>query len=556
MNIRGFMIDLARSRRADLDHLKECIRLLAELDYNMVALYLEHRFDYPSCPGIAPPGSLTPAMARELSDFSRRLGVDLVPSVNVLGHCEGLCATERYAHLACDPYQQAPWGGYEQLNLELPEARELVRSMVRDICEAFPGPWLNVGGDEVRHMKDLFPGDPGIHVAKMIEHFRYVLDQARSTGRRVMVFGDMLLHYEDLMKSVPRDIWIMDWHYGPDGSRETLEQFKREGFHVLAMPAVSTCSRYAVSMDETENNLRRMIGDAAELEIDGFLTASWEFGFGSGFHLVWPWVAFASELAKSRKISDADAFLADFAARRYNVDGKAFVWLHRLLDTEFAGILREAGCDNAYLLCLLRKGLFRGVLPFLRLARTKAFPENRHQAISDVSPFLPWLLLRPILDTTLLERLSSLASEAGQIAASLTRDSRIPLLTAPIIGLAEALTILLDRVRILELAKGKYHTAAQILRTEPERCAAILGGVADALEEIRPGLDAVRGIVKTIDEACALDFDEYAWIDLQEKSLDEHIAVLRNRSGTEDSLLEFGAFLMRPASVSPRLTWR
>jgi hypothetical protein len=556
MNVRGFMIDLARSRRADLEHLKECIRIFAELDYNMVALYLEHRFDYPSCPGIAPPDSLTSAMARELTEFARNLCIDLVPSVNVLGHCEGLCATERYAHLACDPYQQAPWGGYEQLNLELPEARELVKSMLRDICEAFPGSWLNIGGDEVRHMTDLLPGEPELRIPKMIEYYRYILDEARALGRRVLVFGDMLLHHEELMKSVPRDVWIMDWHYGPDGSRETLERFKKEGFHVLAMPAVSTCSRFAVSVDETEKNLRRMIGDAAELKIDGFLTASWEFGFGSGFHLVWPWVAFASELAKNRKIPDADAFLVDFAARRYGVDGKAFVRLHRLLDTEFFGALREAGCDNAYVLCLLRKGLFRGVLPFLRLARTKAFPENRHQTVSDVSPFWPWHLLRPILDTALPERLSFLASEATQIAASLSRDSRVPSLTAPIVGLAEAFAILLDRVRILECAKRKYHTAAQIQQTEPERCAAILTDVADNLEEIRPGLDAVRRIVRSIDDACALDSGEHVWIDLQEKCLDEHIAVLRNRNGTEDSLLEFGAFLMRPASVSPRLTWR
>lgn len=200
--VRALEYDLARSRRADIGHLEHVVADLAELGFTMMTLNLEHRFDFPGCPGIAPPGSLTPALARRLVAFGRERGLDVVPQPNLIGHCEGLCATQKYAHLSADPYQQQPWGGYEQLNLELPEARELVRTMLDGVCESFPGQYIHIGGDEVR----------------------------------------------------------------------------------------------------------RMVEDTVELGLEGFMIATWEWGFGTAPDLIWPWCAHAIEIAEhGPQAADFDA---------------------------------------------------------------------------------------------------------------------------------------------------------------------------------------------------------------------------------------------------------
>ena len=257
MKFHGLAYDLARNQCAKPAHLKRVIDQLAGLDFNLLTLYLEHRFEYASCPGIVPPGSLTKAAAGELVEYGRQRGVEVVPQVNIIGHCEGIGATERYGHLSADPYQQWPWGGYEQLNLDLPEARELADGMLGDICDAFPGEYLFICHDEVRQMDCLYPEDAEKRLAKMIEYIQFTLEAGRRRGRRIIMYGDVPLKYPELMQALPRDIIIADWHYGRDGSRETLERYKAEGFEVLALPAVPTCSAFAVATDLGYQNISR-----------------------------------------------------------------------------------------------------------------------------------------------------------------------------------------------------------------------------------------------------------------------------------------------------------
>jgi N-acetyl-beta-hexosaminidase len=240
---RGLLYDLARNQRADPDHLERVVRKLAELDFNLMAINLEYRFDFPSCPGVAPLGALTPAMASALVAFGSSLGVEIVAQPNFTGHCEGLCATERLAHLSCDPYQQAPGGGYDQLNLEIPEARELVRAMFSDICAAFPGRYIHIGGDEIRRLEYVFPGDGEAQVEAMQRYLTLLFELAREHGRQVLMWGDMPLKHAKLRKALPKDLIICHWCYEPGGSRDGLETYKSEGFRVLSCPAVRTRRR-------------------------------------------------------------------------------------------------------------------------------------------------------------------------------------------------------------------------------------------------------------------------------------------------------------------------
>lgn len=558
MEIRALNYDLARSRRADLPHLKAVIDQLVACRFNTLSLYLEHRFDFPSLPGVAPPGSLTSEMARALTAYGEARGIAVIPQINLIGHCEGIGATECYAHLTCDPYQQLPWGGYEQLNLEREETRAFVRSAVADICSAFPGSHVHIGGDEVRQMEWLFPGDTARQQETMFAWLQFVADEVRRQGRRVLMWGDMLLHHEVLMKRMPRDVIVCDWHYGSQGSRETLERFRKEGFEVLAAPAVSTCAGFGVNLTGSLKNIAAMVGDAESLGLHGFLLTTWEFGFGSGPGQIWPFVAYAGAIAAGERPADGTAFVADYARDRYGVDGESFIRLLVILSSALETALTQdsARCPPL-LLVSLRKGVFRGVSPFPEIARPRPSPSNRHQQVWEPGPFGCWLFLRPILTPTLLERLAVLAAEENALMTRLKHSvARHEDELESIFGLAEGLSVMVAGLIELDQAKTCYHAAALAQRHDPAAFREQLTKTAGHLEQMKPGLTRVQAVVERLDQTAGLDSGELEWLAVQEKSLREHIAALRQREPDSDSLLEFGEFLRRPAHVAQRLTWR
>lgn len=558
MKICALNYDLARSRRADLPHLKAVVDRLVECRFNVLSLYLEHRFDFPSCPGVAPPGSLTPAMARELTAYGREKGVAVIPQFNLIGHCEGIGATERYAHLTCDPYQQIPWGGHEQLNLDRADSRAFVQAAIGDLCDAFPGDTVHIGGDEVRQMAWIYPDDPERQQAVMVEWLEFVAGEAKRRGRRVWMWGDMPLHHESLMARLPRDLVMCDWHYGAAGSRATLERFQREGFPVLAAPAVSTCSGFGVSVEASLRNIEAMAGDAVALGLEGLLLATWEFGFGSGPGQIWPFVAYAGAIAAGERPRSGEAFVADYVHQQYGVDGAAYLRLLALLSVGLeSALIADLDRRPDLLLVTLRKALFRDTSPFPDAARPRPAPANRHRFLWEPGPFGCWLFLRPILTPAVMARLRAVADEAETLAAGLRREARAGMEELEsVLVLAEALSVMADELVHLEAAKASYHEAALAQQEAPARFREALDMTVAHLGRLRPGLARLRRGVETLDATAGLDAAERNWLDVHEETLREHIDALCACEATGDSLLEFGEFLRRPARIQSRLTWR
>ena len=555
LRIRGLLYDLARNHRADSPHLERVIRKLAELEFNVLVINLEHRFEYPSCPGVAPPGSLTPAMARNLVEFGSDLGVEVIAQPNFIGHCEGLCATERLAHLSCDPYRQAPSGGYDQLNLEIPEARELVRAMFADVCAGFPGNHIHIGGDEIRRLEFVFPGNTEAQVSAMREYLNLLIELAREHRREVLIWGDMPLKHAAIREALPKNVTVCHWCYKPEGDHAGLQTYQAEGFRVVSCPSVRTYTAFSVELEATRQNISKMIGDAQELGLDGFLLTTWEFGQGSGFDLSWPGIDMASCLAHGLPVEDGQTFLSDYAGRRYGPEGAIFAQLHGLLDDALEGLVGHL--PETLATGLVRKALYRGMISSARIARDHPVPINLRRAVWEPSPFQVWLILRPILTDGRLQALQVAAKEVGELTDVFSEsirgedDERITLEVA-----ARAFVILIDRLTILERAKQAYHEASIHQGLDEHRFHADLDETARLLTEIKPGLDGLKENVRRLDGCMGLDDDEIRWIKIQEQPLIDHIAALEDLKGAKRSLLEFGEFLSRPAGVTQRLTWR
>lgn len=551
MRIRGFLYDLARNQRVHPAFLERLIDRLAEFGFNMLLINLEYRFDFPSCPGIAPPGSLTPAMARRLVEYGKSRRVEVVGQINIAGHCEGIASTERYAHLSCDPYAQYPWGGYEQLNLENAEVRRLVSSMIRDVCEAFPGIRLHIGCDEIRRMDNLFPGNEARQREALSRQLDFLLRAARETGRQIMIWGDMPLKHPELIDTLPKDVVICDWCYEPEGSRTTLEKYKAAGFSVVSCPAVGR--PFAPDWEGCYANIEKMVVDAISLELEGVLLTSWEYGHGLGYNLIWPWVALAGVLVGGANPSGRAEFLSAFAETRYGVRGADFLRLCELLNSEFMNAVKLP----PRFLRLIRESLFRSGNAFGGMFRPNDFPENNAQQIWEPSPFLTWLLVRTVLTDDALRDLEALAREADALRASIkaqAKNNRDEL--QPWLALGAMPRIIAERLRALQDAKESYHAASLVQRGSEKEFRAKLDETASHLERIQDGLRMLEDIVLETDRIHGLDSSEIGWIRWDMHSLDSHIQALQDLPASGDSILEFGEFLKRPVGITQRLPWR
>ncbi|MHC4872026.1 MAG: family 20 glycosylhydrolase [Planctomycetota bacterium] len=556
MEIRALNYDLARCRTINMQHLCGVIDFLAKHNYNMLSLYLEHRFDYRAFPGLAPDGSLNAESAARLVEYGREKGIAVIPQINLIGHCEGLGATERGADLTVDPYSQLPWGGCEQLNLEKQEARDFVETAAAEICAAFGGEYIHIGGDEIRQMENLFPEDEDKQISSMFESLIFIIETIKKQGKKIMMWGDMPLHYPELMEKLPTDILICDWNYGPDGSKETLEKYKEAGFEVLASPCIDTCSGFGMTVERSIANISKMLGDADDLSLKGFLLTTWEFGFGSNPGQIWPLAAFAGEFSENRNI-EAGEFINDLVQSRYGIDSSKWQRLHSIISVELEDALKKDVEKRPFMLMVtLRKAMFRDASPFPGIARQHKVKENRHQRIWEPGPFGAWLFLRPIITPELKERLSSLAEECRNLLVELKAEvsSNAEELQS-VFMLAEAMLIMIERLQFLQRAGSFYHNAASCQGRDEKVFAENINDACRELEKIRPGIERLKALTIEVDKISGLDNEEEEWLDIHLISLERHIAALQKME-YKKALLEFGEFLRRPAHITGRLTWR
>lgn len=85
----GVQIDVARNRVLTVDALKKYMEYLAALGFNEVWLYMEDVFEMENYPRFGyMRGRYSVAELRELDDYAYALGIEIVPTVETLGHME------------------------------------------------------------------------------------------------------------------------------------------------------------------------------------------------------------------------------------------------------------------------------------------------------------------------------------------------------------------------------------------------------------------------------------------------------------------------------------
>jgi len=270
---RCFQDDMTRGPSSTLDTLKYEVALGARLKMNLFTYYMEYQYAFKKHPVIGPEdGSLEPEDLRALVEYARPLHVDILGNQQSFGHFARILAHQEYAPLRETPGILCP---------VKEESYQLLDEMYSEVCPILPFEFFNVCCDETYGLgsgpsKELAEkiGVGGVYVG----HIRRIHDLLKEKyGKRMMMWGDIILRHPDHLKEVPKDTIMLTWGYG---ARESFENqiipFAESGYEFFVCPGVSNWSRILPDFGVATTNIRNFVRDGAKHGAIGMLNTAWE----------------------------------------------------------------------------------------------------------------------------------------------------------------------------------------------------------------------------------------------------------------------------------------
>jgi len=289
--IAAFQWDLARQAER-LDWLLAQLPRYADWGYRELYVHLEDALEYPSLPGVARGDAYSQRQFARLVDGASRVGIGVVPIVNLLGHTQYLIKVPGLRDLN---ELRAPDGSPLErgqvcpLHPRMLEVADLLLGDVAPFCTAGK---VHVGLDESFSL-----GRHPLSAAEIAEigieaHFgRYVqrLDGvARARGLRLGMWADMLALLPGAVAYLPPGITAYDWYYYPFGRRPRIELRNFREYDLAPALRARGVGYWGCPMNgafrheplpvfgERLANLRDWWRRCGSVGADGFLVTSWE----------------------------------------------------------------------------------------------------------------------------------------------------------------------------------------------------------------------------------------------------------------------------------------
>lgn len=310
--VRGVMLDISRDKVPTLQTTLDLIDRLAMWKINEVQLYMEHTFAYQNHPVVWEQASpFTGEEILQLDVFCRQRHVALVPNQNSLGHMERWLKHELYRPLAECPdgfiFLDGEKRAATTLNPVDPASIELIKTLYDELLPHFTSPLFNVGGDEPWEFGQ-GQSKPAVEQKGMgpvyLEYLLKLYEEVKKRGRQMQFWGDIIIHYPELVGQLPKDTIAMEWGYEADHPfEEHGALFAQSGVPFYVCAGTSSWNSLAGRTANTVNNLQNAVRSGLKNGAIGFLNTDWGdrghwqplpvsyLGFAYGAALSWAYAA-------------------------------------------------------------------------------------------------------------------------------------------------------------------------------------------------------------------------------------------------------------------------
>lgn len=236
----GALICCASNGAMKVERVKDFIDNLSKMGYNLLELCIDDMYKIESEPYFGYlRGGYTKAEIREMDEYARSKGIELVPAIQTLAHFTNLVKIPHYADIVDID---------NILLVDEPKTYELIDKMFASIADCFTSRKVNIGFDEAHNIglgKYLDKHGYTDRYELLLRHLEKVVQIAEKYGFKIHMWSDMFFKLANrgeywkkgvkipqrVCEKVPEEVQLCYWdYYGTD--EELYDEMLRshEGF--------------------------------------------------------------------------------------------------------------------------------------------------------------------------------------------------------------------------------------------------------------------------------------------------------------------------------------
>ncbi len=322
---RCFQDDLTRGPSATFGTLQQEIDGGAELKMNLFTYYMEYQYAFRKHPKIGPPdGSLAPDELAELVRYARPRQIDILGNQQSFGHFQHILKHPEYAELAEVPPPKA-----NNLSPVREETYGLLDDLYSEICPYLPLAWFNVCCDETwtlgQGQSQALAAQIGVG-GVYVRHVRRVHDLLKDKyGKRMMMWGDIILKHPDKLDQIPKDTIMITWKYAArDSYEDQIVPFAQSGYEFFVAPGVDNWNRILPNFANATQNIQNFVRDGVKHGTLGMLNTEWKDDGESLRGSNWHGYAWGAECAWNASTTPSEAFNRRIGAVLFGEPGDHF----------------------------------------------------------------------------------------------------------------------------------------------------------------------------------------------------------------------------------------
>ncbi len=289
--VRAFQWDLARQVER-LDFLKKLLPLYARWGYQELYLHLEDAVHYPALPGIGRTDAYSYQELGELVLTAAKVGIRVVPIINLLGHTQYLIKHPELRDLnELRDENGAPLerGQICPLHPRLPEIAEKLLGDIAPYCTTGK---VHVGLDESFHLGKCPRCREEVSRIGLDGHFAAHVQRLHRVCTRLElkmgIWADMLYFVPGAISQLPSGITAYDWYYYSFAKKPRVEFFnfaerdlapalRKQGIAYYGCPMNGAFRHEPLPVfGDRLGNIRSWWQRCKTVKADGFLITSWE----------------------------------------------------------------------------------------------------------------------------------------------------------------------------------------------------------------------------------------------------------------------------------------
>lgn len=288
LEMRGFLLDMARDRVPTVETLKSLIDDMAAMKMNYLMLFV----DFPStiqCDLLKDiqrgDRGLTIEECKEVTAYAEENYIDIIPFVESLGHMENLLQYPKFVDLR-ETFTQT----CTTICVQNPESQKLISGLFDVVIECFDPEYILIGADE---SYEIGTGQsltylPGASVADVyLDSIKKIYDIVDAKGKKSLICHDMLEKFYVSSRIKIRETFgqmpeakVVYWSYEEDATFANTAFFDKLGIDYIIMPSTNSFGSAAGRLSTAEKNLNTGVKIAVDKQKMGVMTAT----FGDGGH--------------------------------------------------------------------------------------------------------------------------------------------------------------------------------------------------------------------------------------------------------------------------------